>query len=571
MVEFDGVDDGLVVAANAIAGLPRFTLEVEFRPAAGGAEEQRFVHAQEAGDTENRALVELRMQPDGRWALDTFLRSPAPGLTLLDRAQTHAPDAWHTAALVYDGRTMTHTVDGVRQGRGEVVFTPLGGGTHRAGHAPQPRLAFQGPAAPIADLARGGADDSALARRRARTSGWWRRGALGRRTGQQHPRPQPGVPGPDRPADRHRGHRRPRRLVRAAGHGQRGGRRGRAAAGRGRRDVRPQVPRRRLPLPGAAAGRAAGGADRPLAGRRVRRRAGSDRHSRRLGRRTPRRDGRHALRRARRTHRASARRGERPARLPRAALSRRPDGRTGRPSRLAPQPAGRDAGRHAGRADVDRSAGDGGDAADFPRPHGGRSQRAARTQPGAVPGAARRRGAVRTARLRAGRARLRLPRRPRADLGVAVAVVRVDAGPRLAAAGCGHIDHDRGRRRRRAALGAWRRGPAQGRPGRRHVPQPDPRRRSSRPVGAEGRRRLLHDVLVVRRLSGAGRLALARPGELDADRPGAAQERRRGLGPGSRQAPGPLLHLLPRASAPIARTTWCGPTTSAGRGAIPST
>ena len=42
---------------------------------------------------------------------------------------------------------------------------------HRAGHAPQSRVAFQGPAAPAAGLARGGADDSALARRRARTPG----------------------------------------------------------------------------------------------------------------------------------------------------------------------------------------------------------------------------------------------------------------------------------------------------------------------------------------------------------------------------------------------------------------
>ena len=126
-VEFDGVDDGLIVAANPIAGLARFTVEIEFHPASGGAEEQRFLHLQEDG-SENRALVELRMRRDGQWALDGFLRSPAPGLTLLDRDRVHAPDRWHTAALIYDGRTLTHTVDGVGQGRGEVVFTPLGPG-----------------------------------------------------------------------------------------------------------------------------------------------------------------------------------------------------------------------------------------------------------------------------------------------------------------------------------------------------------------------------------------------------------------------------------------------------------
>ena len=107
-VEFDGVDDGLVVQANPLLGLGRFTVEIDFNPAAGGPEEQRFLHVQEDG-TEDRALIELRMRPDGQWALDSFLRSPAPGLTLLDRDKVHAPNRWHTAALIYDGRTMTHT------------------------------------------------------------------------------------------------------------------------------------------------------------------------------------------------------------------------------------------------------------------------------------------------------------------------------------------------------------------------------------------------------------------------------------------------------------------------------
>ena len=123
-VSFDGVDDGLLVASNPLAGVSRFTIEVIFQPAADGPEEQRFVHFEER-QTGNRALIELRMNKDGRWALDTFLRSPEPGLTLLDRAVTHTPAEWHVARLSYDGRTMTHFVDGVREGQGDVVFTPL--------------------------------------------------------------------------------------------------------------------------------------------------------------------------------------------------------------------------------------------------------------------------------------------------------------------------------------------------------------------------------------------------------------------------------------------------------------
>ena len=123
-VAFDGIDDGLLIASNPLAGLSRFTIEVVFQPAAAGPEEQRFLHFEES-QTGNRALIELRMNKDGRWALDTFLRSPEPGLTLLDRAVTHTSAEWHVARLSYDGRTMTHFVDGVREGHGDVVFRPL--------------------------------------------------------------------------------------------------------------------------------------------------------------------------------------------------------------------------------------------------------------------------------------------------------------------------------------------------------------------------------------------------------------------------------------------------------------
>jgi hypothetical protein len=126
-VEFNGTSDGLFVEHNPLAGLERFTLEVVFAPAPDGSEEQRFVHVEEAG-TGNRALIELRLLPGAVWCLDTFLRHGEASLTLIDRALTHPASAWHTAALTFDGPTMTHYVDGVRQGTGLVAFKPLGPG-----------------------------------------------------------------------------------------------------------------------------------------------------------------------------------------------------------------------------------------------------------------------------------------------------------------------------------------------------------------------------------------------------------------------------------------------------------
>jgi hypothetical protein len=116
----------LFLDVNPLASLKRFSIEVVVRPATDGADEQRFLHFEEA-TAENRALLELRLR-DHRWALDTYLRSGQNNLTLLDRRVTHAAGQWHVIALTYDGRTMISYVDGVRELSGDTSFAPLGEG-----------------------------------------------------------------------------------------------------------------------------------------------------------------------------------------------------------------------------------------------------------------------------------------------------------------------------------------------------------------------------------------------------------------------------------------------------------
>ena len=70
-VEFNGVDDALLVDVHPLAGAETFTWEIVFRPDAGGAPEQRFFHLQEKDpktgeDTDARMLSEIRVV-DGRW------------------------------------------------------------------------------------------------------------------------------------------------------------------------------------------------------------------------------------------------------------------------------------------------------------------------------------------------------------------------------------------------------------------------------------------------------------------------------------------------------------------------
>ena len=126
-VEFNGSTDGLFVDANPIEGLATFTVEALIEPAADGPAEQRFLHLSETG-SENRLMMETRLLPDRSWCLDTFLRYGDASLTLVDRQRTHPVGGWHAVALVFDGKTMAHFVDGVREVAGDVAFKTLGAG-----------------------------------------------------------------------------------------------------------------------------------------------------------------------------------------------------------------------------------------------------------------------------------------------------------------------------------------------------------------------------------------------------------------------------------------------------------
>ncbi len=125
-LRFNGKGDGLIVPANPIAGFSEFTIEALIAPEAGGPEAQRFLHIEdERGD---RTLLEIRMEADGRWCLDTFLLCGANRLTLLDRSRLHPPGRWHWVALRCGGGRMDSFVDGVAELSGPVAMTPFAAG-----------------------------------------------------------------------------------------------------------------------------------------------------------------------------------------------------------------------------------------------------------------------------------------------------------------------------------------------------------------------------------------------------------------------------------------------------------
>jgi hypothetical protein len=129
-IEFDGVDDALIVDVHPLAGATTFTWEAIFRPD-GGNTEQRWFHLQETG-SENRMLFEIRVAGD-RWFLDSFNQSTTASATLMNRNSLHPLGAWYHVAAVYDGKVFRNYVNGVQDGNAEVNLSPQGSGRTSVG------------------------------------------------------------------------------------------------------------------------------------------------------------------------------------------------------------------------------------------------------------------------------------------------------------------------------------------------------------------------------------------------------------------------------------------------------
>ena len=130
-LQFNGTNDGLILPVNPIAGWAKFTIEVLFMPDADGPHAQRFVHL--ADEKERRVLLETRSSDGASWSLDTFLRGAKDDCTLRDMTKLHPTGQWAWVALVYDGRMMSHYVNGVKELESEVSFEPMTSGRSSIG------------------------------------------------------------------------------------------------------------------------------------------------------------------------------------------------------------------------------------------------------------------------------------------------------------------------------------------------------------------------------------------------------------------------------------------------------
>ncbi len=125
-IEFAGAADALFAQSNPLQGLEQFTLEILFRPDAGGLREQRFFHAGQIHG--ERILFETRLTDDGHWYLDTFISSGESNCTLLNEGFLHPVNQWYYLAMSCDGKEQVNYVNGHQERRGAVDFCAQGEG-----------------------------------------------------------------------------------------------------------------------------------------------------------------------------------------------------------------------------------------------------------------------------------------------------------------------------------------------------------------------------------------------------------------------------------------------------------
>ena len=122
-LEFDGKGDGIWLDSVPVAGLEECTIEMIFKPYGGSEFEQRYFHIGESAGP--RVMMELRMNPDDRWYLDSFFYlDDERKKTLLDTEKTHPADKWYNITYILGKDGTKSYVDGVLECSDSFPYEP---------------------------------------------------------------------------------------------------------------------------------------------------------------------------------------------------------------------------------------------------------------------------------------------------------------------------------------------------------------------------------------------------------------------------------------------------------------
>jgi hypothetical protein len=116
-VEFNGVDERLLIDENPIFGAEEFTIEAVIYPYNSHefAQAPRFLHIESADSPNRRITLELRLTEDGQWYFDAFIKSDLDKYTLVEPTLTHPKDQWYHLAITYKDGVFTSYVNGEKE------------------------------------------------------------------------------------------------------------------------------------------------------------------------------------------------------------------------------------------------------------------------------------------------------------------------------------------------------------------------------------------------------------------------------------------------------------------------
>lgn len=127
-VEFDGRGDRLLVDHNPLNNATEFTIEIVFKPYDAFPDnwEPRFFHIESPGNPDRRVTIELRLNDQQQWYLDTYIKSEISAHTLIDDSLVHPVNEWAHAAITYRDRTFSAYVNGKQELTADVDYLPIG-------------------------------------------------------------------------------------------------------------------------------------------------------------------------------------------------------------------------------------------------------------------------------------------------------------------------------------------------------------------------------------------------------------------------------------------------------------
>lgn len=127
---FDGDGDRLLLNTNPLGDARAFTVELLVKPYDVYPHniEPRIFHIEAPDNPARRLTIEMRLNDQHQWYLDTYIKAESEQRVLIDARLVHPVNQWAHVAVTYDQGEFTSYVNGQRELSGAVNYLPVGEG-----------------------------------------------------------------------------------------------------------------------------------------------------------------------------------------------------------------------------------------------------------------------------------------------------------------------------------------------------------------------------------------------------------------------------------------------------------